>query len=141
MSTKGKQLSTKTREKISLAKTRITKSALITAGQNYLDRLANNPKELPTLTGFCLEANISRSHLAELAHKYSEVMDIIEKLEQMQEQYCLTNGITNKANPIFSMFILKSKHNFKDQPQKLEQNNYLNVSPELLADALKLMKD
>ncbi len=141
MSTKGKQLSTKTREKISLAKTRITKSALITAGQNYFERLASNPKELPTLTGFCLEANISRSHLSELAHKYSEVMDIVEKLEQMQEQYCLTNGITNKANPIFSMFILKSKHNFKDQPQKLEQNNYLNVSPELLADALKLMKD
>ena len=141
MTTKGQQLSTITREKISLAKTRIKKSALIEAGQNYFERLASNPKELPTLTGFCLEANISRSHLSELAHRFSEVMDIIEKLEQLQEQYCLTNGITNKANPIFSMFLLKSKHNFKDQPQKLEQNNYLNVSPELLADALKLMKD
>ncbi|KKL07091.1 hypothetical protein LCGC14_2589470, partial [marine sediment metagenome] len=43
------------------------------------------------------------------------------------------------ANPIFSMFLLKSKHQYHDQPKQLFQQNNFNITPELLQDALKLM--
>jgi hypothetical protein len=65
---------------------------------------------------------------------------ICQFIAMMQEEYCITRGITQQANPIFSMFLLKSKHNYKDSPQALTQNNYMNISPDVLKDALSLMQ-
>lgn len=141
MSTKGKQLSTTTRGKISLLKTKHTKADLMKAGERYFQHLEANPKELPTLAGYCLEAGIHPTNLRDYAVKFPEVDQVAQTLALLQEQYCLVNGITNKANPIFSMFLLKAKHNFKDSPQQLTQNNSFNISPDLLADALQLMKE
>ena len=141
MSNKGNKLDTITRGKISLLKTKHTKADLIKAGQSYLEHLEANPKELPTLAGFCLVAGVHPTNLRDYAVKYPEVDQVAQTIALLQEQYCLTNGITNRANPIFSMFLLKAKHNFKDQPQHLEQNNTFNISPDLLADALAIMKE
>ena len=140
MSTKGTHLSVATRSKISLLKTKHNKTDLIHAGKVYFERLSSNDKELPTLAGYCLEAGIHPTNLRDYAVKFPEVNQLAETIALLQEQYCLTRGITNRANPIFSMFLLKAKHEFKDQPQKLEQNNTFNISPDLLADALDLMK-
>jgi hypothetical protein len=139
MSTKGKHLVPLTRYKISQSKIKHTKEKLIKAGIVYLNHLAANQSELPTLSGYCLEASIYPDTLRNLTARYPEVERLVMKIVLLQEQYCLVNGIKNRANPIFSMFLLKSKHNYLDQPQKLEQNNYLNISPELLKDALQLM--
>lgn len=129
-----------TREKIALANTDIKISDLITSADTYNAYLFSNPKELPTIQGFCLVAGISPSYLYQLAETNPEVADIIELIKVKQEQYCLTNGITGRANPIFSMFLLKSKHRYHDSPQQLTQNNSFNVSPDILADAIKLMR-
>ena len=139
MSTKGKKLSVITRGKISLTKTIHTKANLIKSAKTYFKHLEANPEELPTLAGYCLVAGIHPTNLTDYTIKYPEVRQYIETIALAQEQYCLINGIKNRANPIFSMFLLKSKHGFLDQPQKLEQNNTFNITPELMKDALELM--
>lgn len=139
MSTKGKQLAETTRQKISISKTKHTKADLIQKGIDYIQYLNDNPKELPALSGYCLAVGMHRSSLLEYRAKYPEVDDIARTIELAQEHYALTRGITNRANPIFSMFLLKGKHGYQEQPTQLTQNNNFNISPDLLADALKLM--
>lgn len=133
-----------TREKISLSKTKFTKMYLIDKGAEYIDKILNadpTTRPVPSIVGFCLDAGISRSRLYELSAQWTEVADILEYISMMQEELAIRGGMTNKTNPIFSMFLLKSKHAYLDQPQNLVQNNTFNVSPELLSDALKLMQD
>lgn len=80
------------------------------------------------------------SRLYELAQTWQEVADILEYISMMQEELALRGGLTNKTNPVFSMFLLKSKHGYIDQAQNLTQNNTFNISPDLLADALEIMR-
>ena len=141
MSNKGKTTSALTRLKISKLKTKHTKANLIQAGEEYLAHIEANPKELPTLAGFCLVAGVHPTNLHDYTIKYPEVDQLIGLISLMQEQYCLTRGIRNQVNPIFSMFLLKSKHAFLDSPPQLNQTNNFNVSPELIADAITLMKE
>jgi len=144
MSTKGLQLSEETRAKISLSKTKHTKASLTAGGMSYLASILE-PEEgkivpIPSIVGMCLYAGISRSRLYELLPSMPEVADIVEYIEMLQEDYAIRMGFTSK-NSIFSMFMLKSKHNYKDSPQNLTQNNYMNINPDLLADALRIMNE
>jgi hypothetical protein len=141
MSTKGTELTTTTREKIALSKTKHTKANLIESGERYINSVLNPPEGkiiIPSIVGFCLDAGISRSRLYELVAQWSEVADIVEYIEMLQEHFAIGEGFKGKAS-IFSMFLLKSKHQYHDQPQQLTQNNYMNISPDLLADALAIM--
>lgn len=143
MSTKGTQLQPTTREKIALSKQKYTKVYLIKSGERYINSILNPPEGqivIPSIVGFCLDAGISRSRLYELVAQWSEVADIVEYIEMLQEHFAIGEGFKGKAS-IFSMFLLKSKHNYHDQPQQLTQNNYMNISPDLLADALKIMNE
>ena len=106
-----------------------------------LDRQDDKKRKLiPTIVGLCLEIGISRSRMYELADKWVEVSDILEYVSMLQEDKALQGGMTNRLNPIFSMFLLKSKHSYQDQPKQLHQTNNFNISPDLLADAIKLMR-
>jgi len=139
MSTKGATLTPTTRQNISLSKTKYNKADLIKSGYIYLDRLQADPKQLPTISGLCLECGISREQLDHARINHPEVNALVNHIGQLQEEYALTRGMTNKANPVFAMFLLKSKHGFIDQPQQLNQTNNFNISPELLKDAIELM--
>lgn len=141
MSTKGLKHSEDTKNKISLTKSVYTAQDFQDAWSKYEDKLNNDPKKLPTIGGFCLEVGISQTHILEYVTKFPEVEQIINYISELQQEFLLTNGITQKVNPIFSMFLLKSKHNFRDNPQQLTQNNYMNISPDVLKDALALMSD
>ena len=142
MSTQGLTLSPETRAKISLSKTKHTQAKLVASGMSYLDTILNpeagKPVPIPTIVGLCLYAGISRSRLYELLPTMPEVADIVEYIEMLQEQFAINEGFRGKAS-IFSMFLLKSKHQYHDSPQQLTQNNTFNVSPDLLADALAIM--
>jgi len=138
-----KHLSVTTREKISLAKTKFTKDHLMSAGVAYIDRITTaEPEEklVPSIVGYCLEAGISRTRLWELSQQWDEVANIIEYIGMLQEELALSGGLTGRTNSVFSMFLLKSKHNYQDTQQQLTQNNTFNISPDLLADALAIMK-
>lgn len=77
----------------------------------------------------------------ELADQHEEVADILEYVGMLQEDRALQGGMTNRLNPIFSMFLLKGKHGYQDQAPTLNQtNNFGNITPDLLADALAILR-
>jgi hypothetical protein len=53
----------------------------------------------------------------------------------------ITNGLEGKYNSRFAMFLLKASHGMTEKEPLVDatQNNYMNISPELLADALEIM--
>lgn len=133
-----------TRQKISLSKTKYTNEYLMQAGVRYVEKILNQTPDkplTPSVVGFCLEAGISKSRLYELAATNTEVADIVEYVGMLGENHALNGGMHGKTNPIFSMFYLKAAHHYQDSPQQLTQNNTFNVSADLLADALQLMKE
>lgn len=133
-----------TRQKISLSKTKYTKDYIMQKGAEYIEKIASAPKEdkvIPSVVAFCLHAGISRSRVYELAQQWQEVADIIEYIGMLQEDAALQGGMTNRLNPIFSMFLLKGKHGYIDHAPQLNQTNNFNISPELLSDALQLMRE
>ena len=138
MSTKGQQLSAETKHKISIAKTEHLLEEFTHAWDRYELKLREDPKKLPTIVGYCLEVGIPQQNILQYCAKYTEVSDIVNTIVDLQEVFCLENGIRQTVNPIFSMFLLKSKHKYQDSPQQLTQNNYMNISPDVLADALRL---
>jgi len=138
MSTKGTQLSTATRQNISLAKSKIKVSDLIESANSYIATLRGNPDAVPSIASFCLHARISRPYLYELAQSRPEVSDILDYIGLLQEQYALNKGFNSKAQN-FAQFILKAGHKYSDNQASLTQNNYMNISPDVLKDALKLM--
>lgn len=139
MSTKGHVQTEITKYKISLANSEHTAKEFVEAWERYEVKLNEDPKLMPNETRYCLEVGISETHILEYASKFPEVADILSHIFDLQKAYCLENGITQKVNPIFAMFMLKAKHNFKDSPQQLTQNNSFNISKDVLADALELM--
>jgi UDP-N-acetylenolpyruvoylglucosamine reductase len=134
MSTKGKTLSQTAKTNISLAKSSHTAKSLSEVAMQYLNTLENDPKRLPTLSGYALAAGIGSRALQNYRMKFEEVDHICEYIETLQEEHALTT-----ISPL-SQFLLKSKHGYRDQPQQLTQNNYSNISPEVLVEALKLMQ-
>lgn len=116
---------------------------MIDGAVDYIDSILNaDPKEkkIPSIVGLCLHIGISRSRLYELADQWQEVADMLEYILMMQEDKALQGGMTNRLNPIFSMFLLKGKHGYTDQAPQLNQTNNFNISPDLLADAIQLMR-
>jgi hypothetical protein len=141
MSTKGIQSTDTTKLAISRSKKKIAIPNLVNSYNEYLQALQVDQSLLPSITSFALFANVNRQYLLELAQTNPEVTDIIEDITTRQENYCLQNGITNKANSTMAIFILKSKHNFRDQNPQLTQNNNFNISPDILKQALLEMND
>lgn len=144
MSTKGKTQTKQTRDKIALSQTKLKGQALqqaIDKGMDYINQLKQDQKQLPTLQGLALSMGINYTYLLELYATKPELTEIINHIKLLQEQFLLTRGVSSKSNPVFSMFLLKAKHNYQDKPQQLTQNNYLNISPDVLKDALKLMDE
>lgn len=139
MSSKGTTKSIATRQKISKTMTKYTKVYLRSKAREYIDHLNEHPEELPTLSGFCMFSGLHKGNLTEKRIEDPELNELLSQIETAQEHYCLVNGITNAVSPGFAQFILKTKHDYKDQPTHLTQNNTMNISPDLLADALKLM--
>ena len=108
MSTKGNKLSLETKWKISLANTIHTREEFIEAWERYEIKLSEDPKRLPTIGGYCLEVGISQNNILEYSGRYPEVSEIVSHIFELQQEFCLVNGITQRVNPIFSMFLLKS---------------------------------
>lgn len=76
-------------------------------------------------------------------NEHSEFQHTMDMLRDAQRDQLLRGGITNKYNARFASFLLKANHGMQDrvQPVNATQNNYLNISPELMAEAVKLTKE
>ena len=120
-----------------LAKYKETPEHIVEVFTNYLDNFSYDGKQLPTVTKACEGLAISPKSINHYRIKFPEVDDIVERLEAKQEEYLIQKGLHNKVNSQFAQFLLKTKHNYNDQPPQLNQTNNFNITPELLKKALE----
>jgi len=139
MSTLGKKMSLATREKMRQRKIRIPDTDLIQAARQYFIDSQNSPDTLPSIAKLCLKLKVNKEYIKDRARDNTELADIIDQINLLQEAYLLQKADQTK-NPTFQIFMLKVKHDYKETPTQLTQNNNFNISPDLLADALALMK-
>ena len=74
--------------------------------------------------------------------EHPELSQTLGKLRDEQKRLLITNGLSGGYNTRFAMFLLKASHGMTEKEPLINatQNSYMNISPELLADALKLME-
>lgn len=99
--------------------------------------------EFPTIEGLAINLGVGTRTIYDWEKLHEDFLQTTERLRDAQRRLLISNGLNNKYNSRFAEFLLKAIHGVSDSKAVLKatQNNYLNISPELLADALKLTKE
>lgn len=108
----------------------------------YIKKCQKN-QEFITIEQLASELGIGTRTLYSWEEIYPEFQQTMGMLRDAQRDQLLRGGITNKYNPRFAAFLLKANHGMQDKqpPINATQNNYLGVSPEIMADAIKLIRE
>jgi hypothetical protein len=96
----------------------------------------------PTIEGLAISLGVGTRTLYDWEGEYPDFSQTLNKLRDIQKQLLITNGITGAYNTRFSIFLLKASHGMTEKEPLITstQNNNMNISPDLLAEALKLMQ-
>ena len=96
----------------------------------------------PTIEGLASSLELGTRTLYDWEKTHADFSQAMDKLRDAQKQLLITNGLTGGYNTRFSMFLLKANHGMTEKEPLVDatQNNYMNISPDLLADALRLME-
>ena len=97
--------------------------------------------DFPTIEGFSVYLSVGTRTLYDWQSEYVDFSQTMDELRDIQKHLLISKGLTGGYNTRFSMFLLRSNHGMleKEPLVSATQNNNLNISPDLLADALKLM--
>lgn len=89
------------------------RGTIAVALRQYVDE-----NESPTVEGFCLSYDCSRRFFYKLLEEGDkEIAHLHEKLMMKRESFIVENGMRNKINPIFGIFLLKQKcFGYRDKP-------------------------
>jgi hypothetical protein len=109
---------------------------------HYTDKCIKNG-DFPTIEGLALELGVSARILYGWDTEYSDFFQTMETLRNAQKHMLQADGLSGKYNARMATFLLKETHGITDAtpPIHATQNNYMNISPELLAEALKIMEE
>lgn len=96
----------------------------------------------PTIEGFAVFLGVGTRTIYDWELEHSDFSQTMDMLRDAQKQLLITNGLTGTYNTRFAMFLLKANHGMseKDPLISATQNSYMNISPDVLADALELME-
>lgn len=97
----------------------------------------------PTIEGLAGTLGVGTRTLYDWEHVHSDFSQTLDILRDAQRQLLITNGLTGQYSSRFAIFLLKASHGMTEKEPLVtaNQNNNLNISPDLLADALKIMED
>lgn len=117
------------------------KPSALQSVKEYTEKCLSD-KVFPTIEGCASHLGIGTRTLYDWQIEHDEFLQTMDQLRDVQRQLLITNGLTGGYNTRFSMFLLRSLHGVSENEPLVSatQNNYLNISPDLLADALELMK-
>lgn len=100
--------------------------------------------DFPTIEQLATHLGIGTRTLYAWEQAYSEFQQTIDILRDAQKDLLIRGGLTNKYNSRFASFLLKANHGMAETRPLVNatQNNiFSGVSPELLADALKIIDE
>lgn len=101
-----------------------------------------NDGVFPTIEGLAAHLSVGTRTIYDWEAEYPDFSQTLDKLRDTQKQLLITNGLTGNYNTRFAMFLLKANHGMseKDPLISATQNSYMNISPDILADALEIMQ-
>lgn len=96
----------------------------------------------PTIEALATYLGVGTRTIYDWETEYPDFSQTLDKLRDTQKQLLITNGLTGNYNTRFAMFLLKANHGMseKDPLISATQNSYMNISPDILADALEIMQ-
>lgn len=99
--------------------------------------------DFPTIEHLASYLGVGTRVLYEWEKEYSDFMQTMDMLRDAQRHLLISGGLTNKYNARFASFLLKANHGMSDAKPLVHatQNNNFNVSPELVAEALKIIEE
>lgn len=97
----------------------------------------------PTIEGLALKLGVSVRTLYGWEAEYPEFLQTMDEIRSTQKDLLITNGLRGVYNTRFAIFLLKANHNMSEKEALIQadQNNFMNISPEVLATALKMMEE
>ncbi len=109
---------------------------------HYIKKCQEN-NGFPTIERLAAELAIGTRTLYTWEAEYSDFRHTLEILRDVQRDQLIRGGLSNKYNARFAAFLLKANHGMQDKQPVVNatQNNTFNVSPELMADAIALVKE
>lgn len=116
-------------------------SKIISLVRNYKLNCADKGI-FPTIEGLASYLGVGTRTLYDWESEYPEFSQTIDKLRDTQRQLLITNGLNGTYNTRFSMFLLRAIHGITEKEPLVNatQNSFMNISPDLLAEAIKLMQ-
>ncbi len=118
--------------------TKPTIEQVVTITENYIKELENTGKP-PSMARYALLFGTSTARIREWSKEIKELDQALTYIKTLQEAELEEKALTNKFNPNFATFLLKSKHGYKDQASTFVQNN-LGIGGEWLTNALQELK-
>lgn len=109
---------------------------------NYIKKCQGN-SDFPTIEHLASELGLGTRTLYAWEKEYPDFQQTMDMLRDAQRHLLISGGLTNKYNSRFASFLLKANHGMQDRqpPINATQNNYMNISPELMADAIRLTRE
>jgi len=109
---------------------------------SYIKKCQQN-QEFITIEQLASELGVGTRSLYGWEKEYSDFLRTMDMLRDAQRDQLLRGGITNKYNARFASFLLKANHGMQDKqpPINATQNNTFNISPELMAEAIRLTRE
>lgn len=113
---------------------------LNTRAKEYI-KLSTKKGDFPTIEQLAGILRVSVRTLYGWESEHDEFLQTMDALRETQRHLLLTNGLSGKYNSRFAIFLLKAAHKMRENEPVVENNtNYMNISPDILADAIKLMR-
>lgn len=97
----------------------------------------------PTIEHLASELGLGTRTLYAWEKEYPAFQQTMDMLRDAQRHLLISGGLTNKYNSRFASFLLKANHGMQDRQPLVHatQNNNFGVSPELMADAIRLIRE
>jgi len=74
------------------------------------------PEVIPTIAGLSLHLGIVKNDIYEYAKKDEEFLNLVERVNQIQEKILITGSITHKLNPkIAALVLAKHGYHYKEE--------------------------
>lgn len=85
--------------------------------KDYLKTTGKEQTSLPTVEGFAIYLDVSRDSLYEWAKKYPEFSDTLKKIELLQKQQLIDDGIYGgkEVNATIVKLMLQNNHGMKER--------------------------
>lgn len=115
-------------------------SRLCSVAMDYTEK-CKKTGTLPTIEELATLLGVGVRTIYDWEENHKDFSHTIQQLRETQKHLLINNALTGKYNARFATFLLKASHGYKENESLVTNNqNYMNIQPEVLADALRIMR-